>query len=283
MKIIRYLSDTNLEKLLLYIQEKADLARRRGSKRAVVDEVIVLLFLNTGLRPSELCNMDINDLIVDHGSYSILVRLSSGNVHRAVDVTEDIAEHIQRFVRLYRRNAKPSDPLLVSERGTRLSYMSLYNKVKRIGKSAKIGNLHPGVLRATYLVRLYNSRQDLWFVQKQAGHKSPTTTAMYAMAGSNTNSQVILQDKADSKTMEKTHISNKKVATQKHAVEKVRKQTKRFLVKCIQKVEKCEACGKSVGYKGGTKIDSGQVLCARCIEELRKLSPLENRLINFED
>ncbi len=36
------------------------------------------------------------------------------------------------------------------------------------------------MLRHTYLTRLYNTEKDLRFVQDQAGHASPTTTAIYA-------------------------------------------------------------------------------------------------------
>lgn len=36
------------------------------------------------------------------------------------------------------------------------------------------------MLRHTYLTRLYNIEKDLRFVQDQAGHASPTTTAIYA-------------------------------------------------------------------------------------------------------
>ena len=267
---MRYLSDAELEKLLLYIREKADLARRRGTARAVTDEVIVLLLLNTGLRPSELCNLTIADLITEYGRSAIIARDASGNVSRTVDVTSDIAEHVRRFVKLYRKNAKPGDPILLSERGTRFGYMSLYNKVRRIGESAKVGNLHPGVLRATCLVRLYNSKQDLWFVQQQAGHASPRTTAIYATAGSDSNSYVMPPDRADSNTTEKTRRSSRQAATQTRTAERSVKQRETVSVKHIQQAEKCEACGKPIGEGGGTKIDSGQVLCAACIEELRR-------------
>ena len=59
-------------------------------------------------------------------------------------------------------------------------YRSIYAKIKRIGEQAGIGKLHPHMLRHTYLTRLYNVEKDLRFVQDQAGHASPTTTAIYA-------------------------------------------------------------------------------------------------------
>jgi len=77
-------------------------------------------------------------------------------------------------------------------------------------------------------------------------------------------------DHADSKTTEKTHRSSRQALTKKRTAERSVKQRETVSVKHIQQTEKCEACGKPIGDSGGTKIDSGQILCASCIGELRK-------------
>ena len=56
--------------------------------------------------------------------------------------------------------------------------------MKKLGSKSGIGKLHPNMLRHTYLTRLYNVEHDLRFVQDQAGHASPTTTAIYAKTNS---------------------------------------------------------------------------------------------------
>jgi len=63
-------------------------------------------------------------------------------------------------------------------------YRTVYEKMKKLGKKSGIGKLHPHMLRHTYLTRLYNVEHDLRFVQDQAGHASPTTTAIYAKTNS---------------------------------------------------------------------------------------------------
>jgi site-specific recombinase XerC len=103
-----------------------------------------------------------------------------GNVSRTVDISDKLKKRLERFVKLYRKRAKANSALRVSERGDRIIYRSIYAKVKRIGEQAGIGKLHPHMLRHTYLTRLYNIEKDLRFVQDQAGHASPTTTAIYA-------------------------------------------------------------------------------------------------------
>ncbi|MBL7189228.1 MAG: tyrosine-type recombinase/integrase [Phycisphaerae bacterium] len=91
-----------------------------------------------------------------------------------------LLKRLDRFVRLYRKGAKSREPLLASTKGKRMIYRSIYEKMKKLGSKSGIGKLHPHMLRHTYLSRLYNIEHDLRFVQDQAGHASPTTTAIYA-------------------------------------------------------------------------------------------------------
>jgi integrase len=180
----KYLSDTQLRQLRQYVKDMADLARQRGSQRAVTDELIVELLANTGLRASELCDLNIGDLPVAHGKPSVWIRDGKGKVTRTVDIPESLIKRLERFVRLYRKGGKAKAPLLVSTKGKRMIYRSIYEKAKKLGQKSGVGKLHPHMLRHTYLTRLYNVEHDLRFVQDQAGHASPTTTAVYAKTNS---------------------------------------------------------------------------------------------------
>jgi len=157
----KYLSDTQLKRLRQYVKDMADLARQRGSARAIMDELIVELLANTGLRASELCDLNIGDLPVTHGKDSVWIRDGKGKVTRTVDIPDSLRKRLERFVRLYRKGAKPKDPLLVSTKGSRMIYRSIYEKMKKLGKKSGIGKLHPHMLRHTYLTRLYNVEHDL--------------------------------------------------------------------------------------------------------------------------
>ena len=176
----KYLSDTQLKRLSQYVKDMADLARQRGSQRAIIDELIVELLVNTGLRASELVALNIEDLPLSHGKPAVWVRNGKGQVMRTVDIPETLVKRLERFVRLYRKEAKDKAPLLLSGKGKRMIYRSIYEQMKKLGRNSGIGKLHPHMLRHTYLSRLYNVEPDLRFVQDQAGHASPTTTAIYA-------------------------------------------------------------------------------------------------------
>jgi len=176
----KYLSETQLRKLRQHVKDIADLARQRGSMRGIIDELVVELLVNTGLRASELCDLNIGDLPMSHGKDVVWVRDGKGNVARTVDIPESLRERLERFVKLYRGKAGPDEPLLVSAKGKRTIYRSMYEKIKKLGRQSGIGKLHPHMLRHTYGTRLYNVDQDLRFVQDQLGHASPNTTAIYA-------------------------------------------------------------------------------------------------------
>jgi len=265
-----FLSDEQLKKLLLYVTEKANLAKRKGTTRAIVDELIILLLVSTGLRASELCNLNIADLPSNHNENTIWVRNVQGSVSRSIEVASELTKCIAMFVRLYREGANPNEPLLISERGKRFIYMSLYSKVKRIGEKAGIGKLCPHMLRRTYLVRLYNDKQDLRFVQKQVGHASRKTTAMYVRTSIDHEQKVETMDTADSSAVKSAEDFDVQAIATWFKLQKAIDHGGPNYPKDSQRTVTCEACGKSISVEAGTMIDSGQVLCPDCLNELRK-------------
>jgi hypothetical protein len=251
------------------VKNRADEARLKGTTRAIVDELIVLLLVNTGLHASEFCNLRIADLPIEHSENAIWVRDAKGDVVRTVDITSKMSECLERFVRLYRKAAKPDQPLIINERGKRISYMSLYSKVKKIGEKAKIGKLHPNMLRCTYLVRLCYNTKDLRFVQKQAGHASRKTTTIYAKMTIGGEQQVEATSDTDYSAVKSDGDSNGRQISLKCALHKTINHRETDYIGGSQQILTCEACGKSISAGTGTKIDSGQIICGDCLKELR--------------
>ena len=86
-----------------------------------------------------------------------------------------------RALRKLARDYPDSPYLFVTERKGPMTTSAVRKILARAGQATKIGlAVHPHMLRHTYLSRLYNVEHDLRFVQDQAGHSSPTTTAIYA-------------------------------------------------------------------------------------------------------
>jgi len=264
------LSDAQLKKLLLYITEKANLAKRKGNKRAIIDEFIILLLVGSGLRASELCNLNIADLPLNHNENTIWVRNVHGRVQRSIEITSNLSKYIAMFVQLYREGANPNEPLLINERGKRFIYMSLYSKVKRIGERAGIGKLYPHMLRRTYMVRLYDDKQDLRFVQRQVGHANRKTTAMYIRKGIDHEQTVETINTTDSSTVKTTTDIDTQSIDTLLKLQKEIDQVGSNYPRDSQQTVTCEACGKSMSSEIGTTIDSGQILCPDCLNEFRE-------------
>ncbi len=240
-----YLSETQIKKLLQYVSDKADMARQTGATRAVIDELIIYLLTECGLRPAELCNLNIEDLPSSSCGNTLIVRDSSGKINREIEVSPQAAQCMYRFKNLYRKSAMPTDALLINEQGRRFTYRSLYNKVKNIGVNAGIGTLYPNMLRGAFIVRLFNNVRDLRLVQQQAGHASYKTTALYVKSS--------LKNKQKQQTTERTNTVRPKTAEEFNS---------------RQDAGKCDACGGLLKGKS-KKIDSGQILCEDCYKHFQ--------------
>ena len=111
------LSDALLKRLLQYVTERAHLAKRRGTIRAIVDEIIILLLVGSGLRARELCNLNICDLPLSQHENSILVKNDQGNISRSIKISSELTKTIRMYLSYYREEANLNEPFLVNERG----------------------------------------------------------------------------------------------------------------------------------------------------------------------
>ena len=144
----------------------------RNKKR---DLAILTLFLNCGLRLSELCNIKIKDIKDD-----ILVVRGKGNKDRTVYLNEKCLEVIESY-REERKNIKHSY-LFVSERKNQMSKRMIQYVVQKniesVGLDTSKYTTHK--LRHTAATLLYkHSKVDIRTIQKILGHKNIGTTQIY--------------------------------------------------------------------------------------------------------
>jgi integrase/recombinase XerC len=197
----KYLKAEEIAQLYQMVCTEADQARKNGSKRGIINWMLIEIMFGTGLRAEEVCNLQIRDLPIYHGKDVIQVRQGKGDEFRVVNVKQSLKDKLAEYIRFCRKGAKPGSPLFVNENGqrtlryrishkgiitkrteltARLSYHELYMRLRRIGNRAGLGHLHPHKFRHTFLSFLYKVGKDLRNTQNQAGHKRPETTARYA-------------------------------------------------------------------------------------------------------
>ena len=181
LKSTDYLSVGQFAKVISFVKSEADEARAKNSYlcRAVVNEMLIILMAETGLRASEICNLKLKNLPSYHGKPTIEVECGKGQKSRAVGVSEWFASKLTGYVHRYLGSASPESRLFRSERGGPIKYRSIYMKIKRIGLQngiwlyRKDGRLKsrfsPHKMRHTFGTGLLNASSNTWLVQIELG------------------------------------------------------------------------------------------------------------------
>jgi len=154
-----------------------EVTKLRNACKKIRDKAIIDILLFTGIKPSELYNLDINDVDLKSGTINIAEK---GKNNRELPIDQTLKNTLQSYVQ-WREVHTHSNALLISNRGTRLSRIEIYATIKRRTKNAGIDKkISPQTLRHTFAVLLMQSKTDILTMQKLLGHKNPKTTAIYA-------------------------------------------------------------------------------------------------------
>ena len=152
------------------------------------DTAICQLFLNTGIRVSELVGLDVAD--VDLNDCSIIVTRKR-NKRQEVFFSDVTASYLQDYLSERSVIYKPSDEesaLFLSRNGTRLGVRSIEKMVKRyiqVSNPAK-EDVTPHKLRSTYAMRtLEKSNGNHELVREGLGHETLAIVTTYARASQN--------------------------------------------------------------------------------------------------
>ena len=173
---------------------RSELGRLKRAVRESEDPLAVpvsTLMLDTGLRVSELCALDIDDL--DKDDLSALVIGGKGEKDRTVLFTESTVEVLDTWEPIReRRISNGPDPSLramfVSSRGRRINPRSIQKMMDKLADSADIpqSRLSPHTLRHTFATGLLERGADLVTIQRLLGHSSIATTRVYLEIGDQT-------------------------------------------------------------------------------------------------
>lgn len=139
---------------------------------------IIMFFLNMGLRASELCNLN-----MDSVQHNILKVSGKGNKERTVFLNVTCLQALQTYIKEERRQnpAFGTEPLFLSQKGTRLTRQTIAKLVKQINAASGLHKqkLTPHKLRHTAATIMYKSGADIRSLQQILGHSSISTTQIY--------------------------------------------------------------------------------------------------------
>ena len=138
------------------------------------DRALLELLYSSGLRLSELVNLDLSELDLSGG----LVRVTGkGKKERLVPIGSKAVDAIRDYLD---SRPKQASAVFLNKNGTRLSARSVCTIVhKYIKLTSASRDISPHVLRHTFATHLLNRGADLRSVQELLGHVNLSTTQIY--------------------------------------------------------------------------------------------------------
>lgn len=183
-----YLKEGEIEQYISSVKKGSRKKYKNNPTWQSRDTLIVLLFLNTGMRASALCAVNVEDInfeeqelyVTDKGSKVIKYYLPDALMPYLTDWIEKRAIFL---------NGVEEDALFISNRKDRMQYITLYHIIRQYASDIEGKIISPHKLRATYGTTLYEETHDIVFVQKAMNHNSSHTTELY-IRGKNDSSKV---------------------------------------------------------------------------------------------
>ena len=131
------------------------------------DKLIVRTIYATGVRVSELCNMNIED--IDFDEHTIRIR-GKGDKIRTVFVDDDTLAELLKFI-----SNRIIGPVFMGQQGKNISSRAIQHIFKNYAPSG----ITPHKIRHSYASELYKRSKNLKVVQENLGHTSIKTTEIY--------------------------------------------------------------------------------------------------------
>ena len=153
-----------------------DLSKPEGQRNKAIVETLY----GSGLRVSELINLQLSKLYLDEGY--MLVE-GKGSKQRLVPLSPDSIKQIQLW-KIDRNDLKikeeDRDILFLNRRGAKLTRAMIFTIVKDLSTLAGIRkNVSPHTFRHSFATHLLENGANLRAIQQLLGHESITTTELY--------------------------------------------------------------------------------------------------------
>lgn len=162
------------------------------------DRAIMLVLLNTGMRVSELVQLNVNSVQTNQGVHYVSV-IGKGNKERVLKLNQTASRALQSYRQdLENQSNDPRDKaLFVNRFGNRMSRKAVYEVIRKYVQAAnlppKAASISPHKLRHTLATLLLQNGENLRVVQDILGHSSIKTTEIYTHVVNSEKNQALDQ------------------------------------------------------------------------------------------
>lgn len=140
---------------------------------------VVMLLLNTGIRESEICNLELSDIEITERKGTMTIRSGKGNKYRQIPLNKDARNAILDYIENCRPVDGESEKVFIGQRGA-LTRSAIYKIVNKLGEKAIGKNVYPHMLRhQCFTAMAKNPDVDLKTISAIAGHSSTELTTKY--------------------------------------------------------------------------------------------------------
>jgi len=144
------------------------------------DKALAELLYSSGLRLSEVCQLEVQDLDLKERTCRVL---GKGNKTRIVPVGKKAIQAIRDWM-IYRSELKASKEtsthaIFLNNKGNRISARSIQLRLEKLCLQRGIPGINPHMLRHSFASHLLESSGDLRAVQEMLGHSDIGTTQIY--------------------------------------------------------------------------------------------------------
>ena len=171
-KAPQILAGDEVERLL----EQPDTSDNKGIR----DKAMLELLYATGIRVSELINLDIDDINMPMS----FIRCRGGRKERIIPMGNKAKEALREYIndaRVYMMKDKNETALFVNCNGMRLSRQGFWKLIKHYRSAAGIqAEITPHTLRHSFAAHLLENGADLHSIQEMMGHADISSTQVYS-------------------------------------------------------------------------------------------------------